>query len=33
LTDALPVLTRGDMDDIVAAAEKVSSVFLKRAAR
>jgi len=32
LTDALPVLTRGDMDDIVAAAEKVSSVFLKRAA-
>ncbi|MGA3405424.1 MAG: DegT/DnrJ/EryC1/StrS family aminotransferase [Candidatus Bathyarchaeia archaeon] len=31
LTDALPILTRHDLDDIIAAVEKVSSVFLKRA--
>jgi len=31
LTDALPVLSRKDMDDIIAAVEKVSSTFLARA--
>jgi len=30
LTDALPILTRDDLDDIVAAIEKVSSTFLAR---
>ena len=32
LTDALPILTRKDMDDIVAAVEKVASTYLTRAA-
>jgi len=30
LTDALPILGRRDMDDIVTAVEKLASVFLKR---
>jgi len=30
LTDALPILTRDDLDDIVMAVEKVSSAFLAR---
>ena len=30
LTDALPILTRDDLDDIVMAVEKVSSTFLAR---
>jgi dTDP-4-amino-4,6-dideoxygalactose transaminase len=32
LTDALPILTRNDLDDVVAAVEKVSSTFLARGA-
>jgi dTDP-4-amino-4,6-dideoxygalactose transaminase len=32
LTDALPVLTRDDMDDTITAVQKVSSCFLARAA-
>jgi dTDP-4-amino-4,6-dideoxygalactose transaminase len=31
LTDALPVLSRDDLDDMIAAVQKVSSVFLERA--
>jgi dTDP-4-amino-4,6-dideoxygalactose transaminase len=31
LTDALPVLSRNDLDDMVAAVEKVASIFLDRA--
>lgn len=31
LTDALPILTRSDLDDIIAAVEKVASAFLAKA--
>ena len=31
LTDALPILTRGDLDDVIAAVEKVATAFLSRA--
>ncbi|MGD0422058.1 MAG: DegT/DnrJ/EryC1/StrS family aminotransferase [Candidatus Bathyarchaeia archaeon] len=31
LTDALPILTRDDLDDVIAAVEKVSSTLLARA--
>ena len=33
LTDALPILARKDLDDIITAVEKVASTFLARAAR
>lgn len=31
LTDSLPILTRGDLDDVIAAVEKVALTFLARA--
>jgi hypothetical protein len=31
LTDALPILTRDDLDDAIAAVEKVAASFLSRA--
>jgi dTDP-4-amino-4,6-dideoxygalactose transaminase len=33
LTDALPILSRDDLDDVIAAVEKVSSTFLARAVK